>query len=91
MKMGMTPETALKVWGGESKLKYHRVKNGLSQSQLAEKAGVKVRAIQVYEAGSRDIDKAQLLTLCQLAKALNCQISDILESPELIELFNECK
>lgn len=91
MKMGMTPETALKVYGGKNKLKFQRVKKGLSQSEFAEASGVKLRTIQTYENGSRQIDKANLMILCQFAKALDCKIEDILENEELIELFKQCK
>lgn len=90
-KMGMTPETALKVYGGKNKLKILRVKKGLSQSELAEASGVKLRAIQTYENNSRQIDKANLLTMCQFAKALDCKIEDMLENEELIELFRKYK
>ena len=52
---------------------------GLSQSQLAELSGMSVRSLQHYEQGSRDINKAQGLTLLALARALNVTIEDILE------------
>lgn len=70
-------------------LKDKRTEKGLSQSQLAEKSGVNVRAIQFYEQGIRNIDGAKLETLVALAFALDCRISDILESDYLKELCNK--
>lgn len=65
---------------------------GLSQLQLAEKAGISFRTIQHYEQGSKDINNAKLLTLCKIADALNCKISDIFnDDQELIELYKKVK
>lgn len=64
----------------ESKLKTIRQAHGLSQSQLAKLANVKIRSIQMYEQKQNDIDKAQANTLFALAKALNCSIEDLLEN-----------
>ena len=90
---GMTPETAYNIYsaGSENKLKKLRVSKGYSQQGLSDASGVAKRAIQTYEQGEKQIDKAQLVTICQLAKTLECKIEDILESEELIELFRACK
>ncbi len=61
---------------------------GLSQSQLAKKANVNVRTLQVYEQGAKDINGAKLNTLIDLALALDCNVSDILTNDELKE---KCK
>lgn len=60
-----------------------RKSRGLSQSQLAVKSGVSLRMLQHYEQGYKNIDHAKLDTICNLAKALDCRIIDILNSPEL--------
>lgn len=60
-------------------LKRIRTATGLSQSQLAEAAEMSLRTLQHYEQGTRDINKAQGLTLLTLARALNVSIEDILE------------
>ena len=62
-----------------------RKNKGLSQSQLAEIAGVNVRTLQYYEQGVKDINGAKLHTLLSLANALECNISDIVTDPTLIE------
>lgn len=63
-------------------LKRIRTDAGLSQSQLAEAAGVSLRTLQHYEQGERDINKAQGQTLLTLARALCVTIEDILELQE---------
>jgi transcriptional regulator with XRE-family HTH domain len=54
-----------------------RKKAGLSQSQLAYLSGVKIRTIQNYESGYRDIRKACYDILTRLSTALNCSIDDL--------------
>lgn len=61
------------------RLKLYRTKAGLSQSKLAELSEVNVRMIQYYEQGAKDINKAQADTILALAKALNCNMEDLLE------------
>ena len=53
-------EITVKVNYKNEKLQKLRQAAGLSQSQLAEAAGVNVRMYQKYEQGDRDISKAQL-------------------------------
>lgn len=65
----------------ETRLKIIREAAGLSQSELAEKANVSLRSIQMYEQRNNDIDKAQGHTLYKLAIALGCSIEDLLEKP----------
>ena len=60
-----------------------RIAAGLSQSQLATKAGLPLSTIQKYEIGDRNIDRASLSVLCTLAEALDAKIPEILESEEL--------
>ncbi len=71
-----------------SKLQEVRKGKGLSQSALAELAGVKVRVLQNYEQGKQnDINGARLVTLLKLCNALDCDLSAILTDPEtLVEL-----
>lgn len=66
-----------------SALQEMRKKAGLSQSQLEAASGVKLKAIQSYEIGGRDINHAKLDTLCRLALACNCKIYDIIEDDQL--------
>lgn len=63
------------------RLKAMRESRGLSQAELAEKSGVKLRSIQMYEQRVNDIDKAQSQTLFKLSRILSCDIEDLLENP----------
>lgn len=60
------------------RLKDMREKAGMSQSQLASKADVNVRMIQHYEQGSKEINKAEVMTVYKLSKALGCKMEDIM-------------
>lgn len=55
-------------------LKELREERGMSQRALAELSGVSVRMIQYYEQGTKDINKASMLTIYRLAQALNISI-----------------
>ena len=66
---------------GDANLKRIRESRGLSQTELAEKSGVKLRNIQAYEQRNNDIDKAQAKILYKLSRVLGCDIEDILENP----------
>ena len=63
-----------------TKLKEKRMQKGMSQSQLAEKAGVNLRMLQFYEQGRKSIDQAAAITVCALADALDCNVRDLLET-----------
>lgn len=54
-------------------LKRQRLLLGLSQSQLARRSGVGLRAIQQYEQGAKDILKASFDRIESLAQALHCE------------------
>lgn len=55
---------------GYCPLQFYRHKCGLTQKQLAEKAGVSVKSIQNYECGERDIKRARADTVLRLAQVL---------------------
>lgn len=71
------------------KLKQLRIKAGLSQSQLAEKAGLNVRVLQHYEQGSKNFDHARIDILLKYCLALNCKLSDLIETPEYLDLLKK--
>ena len=76
-----TMEEFYKAAEGDSNLKRIRESRGLSQSELAEQSGIKVRNIQMYEQRVNNIDKAQVQTLYKLSRVLGCDIEDLLENP----------
>jgi len=64
----------------QTNLKRLREMAKLSQSQLAEEAGVSLRSIQMYEQRNKDVNKAQAITLAKIARVLGCEMEDLLES-----------
>lgn len=65
--------------GQKARLAVYRNMLGLSQSELAERSGVPIRQIQLFEQGKRSINKTQAETLLKLGRALHCDMEDLLE------------
>ena len=62
----------------KSRLKWYREDKGMTQLELSEKSGVNLRMIQNYEQGVKDINKASVVTVLQLAEALGVDVYDII-------------
>lgn len=60
-----------------SKLQTIRKARGFTQQQLSDASGVTLRMIQLYEQKQNDISKAQVNVVISLAKALGCQVEDL--------------
>lgn len=71
----------------QTKLKAVRLRAGLKQKDVALEAGLKLPVYSQYEQGIRNIDGCKLITLLKICKVLECNLVDIVESPELIELL----
>lgn len=67
----------------DTNLKTRRKAMDLSQKELSEISGVPLRTIQQYEQRQKNINKAQAEYLIMLAKALCCDVDDIIEKAEL--------
>ncbi|MBQ9699217.1 MAG: helix-turn-helix transcriptional regulator [Lachnospiraceae bacterium] len=63
----------------DTKLKQRRKLADMSQSQLSEATGVSVRTIQQYEQRQKDVSKANVSTLAKFARALYCDITDLID------------
>ena len=63
----------------ETNLAYYRKMKGLSQSQLAKMSGVSIRSIQLFEQRKSNINNAQYNHLSAIAKALGCEVEDLLD------------
>ena len=63
----------------ESKLKTARKHCGLTQEELACESGVSLNTIRAYERKGKDINKAQFDIVLRLAKALKCDITELLD------------
>lgn len=62
-----------------SNLKIMRIKEGMKQSELSEISGVPLKCIGNYEQLRRDINKARVDIVYNLAVALGCRMEEILE------------
>jgi IS30 family transposase/DNA-binding Xre family transcriptional regulator len=75
-------DISIKVTYKSEGLQKLRKAAGLSQSQLADLAGIKVQVLQQYERGARDINGAKLPTLLKICNALECRLADIITDEE---------
>lgn len=66
-----------------SRLAAYRKLLGMSQAELARRAEVPLRQVQLFEQGYRDINKTQGQTLKKLSRALHCNIEALLEPHHL--------
>ena len=80
-------DISIKVTYKSEGLQKLRKAAGLSQSQLADLAGIKVQVLQQYERGARDINGAKLPTLLKICNALECRLADIITDEETLELL----
>ena len=80
-------DISIKVTYKSEGLQKLRKAAGLSQSQLADLAGIKV--LQQYERGARDINGAKLPTLLKICNALECRLADIITDEETLELLKK--
>lgn len=62
-----------------SRLQEIRKARGFTQQQLSDASGVSLRMIQLYEQKQNDIGKAQINIAINLAKALGCDVEDIID------------
>ena len=81
--LAMLPEQAI--------LKQARAKLGLSQQQVADKAGIHMQQYQKFEAGTRNLSTACFDIACRVLEALELDISryyhgDYVLSEETYEL-----
>ncbi|MBO7171264.1 MAG: helix-turn-helix transcriptional regulator [Clostridia bacterium] len=61
-------------------LKHHRTRKGLTQAELAARAGISLRTLQDYEQGRKPLAGAAASTVLKLADALGlCLLSDVEE------------
>ena len=56
-------------------IKAERLKNNLSQEQLAEITNISIPTISLIETGKQN---TSILNIIEIAKALNCDINDLI-------------
>lgn len=69
----------IKKYSSATKLKDIRTSYGCTQAELAQRSGVSLRSIQMYEQRNKNINKASAETLYRISKVLGCTIEDLLE------------
>ena len=69
----------MKEYFFETNLKRIRAIYGFTQAELAERSGVSLRSIQMYEQRNKNINKASEDTMYRLAKVLGCTMEDLIE------------
>lgn len=72
-------DSKIKEYFPETNLKRVRTVYGFTQAELAERSGVGLRSIQMYEQRNKNINKASADTIYRLAKALGCTMEDLIE------------
>lgn len=63
-----------------SKLKKVRILRKLTQEELADLSGVNLKSLSSYEQNIEKFSNASVSTVIKLANALNCDITDIINS-----------
>ncbi len=72
-------DSKIKEYFSETNLKRIRTAYGFTQAELAERSGVSLRSIQMYEQRNKNINKASADSIYSLAKALGCTMEDLIE------------
>ena len=72
-------DSRMKLFFAETNLKRIRKAYGLTQAELAQRSGVSLRSIQMYEQRNKNINKASVDTMYRLAKVLGCTVEDLIE------------
>lgn len=72
-------DSKIKEYFSETNLKHIRTAYGFTQAELAERSGVSLRSIQMYEQRNKNINKASADSMYSLAKALGCTMEDLIE------------
>lgn len=62
----------------KTKLQIIRKARGFTQPQLSQASGVSIWMIQLYEQKQNDLSKAQAGVVISLAKALGCEVEDLI-------------
>ena len=61
-----------------NRIKTYRKKQGLTQTDLANRAGLNIRQIQKVENGEAQTENITLKTMQAIAQALNAKIDDLI-------------
>lgn len=79
MKFVSVMDEKLQEYYTDTNLRRLRGFAGMSQEELAERSGIALAEIQLWETGVKDIQKARAGSVWRLARALSCTCEDLLE------------
>lgn len=72
-------DSIMKEYFSETNLKRIRIAYGFTQAELSERSNVSLRSIQMYEQRNKNINKASVDTIYNLARTLGCTMEDLIE------------
>lgn len=72
-------DSIMKEYFTETNLKRIRIAYGFTQAELSERSNVSLRSIQMYEQRNKNINKASVDTIYNLARTLGCTMEDLIE------------
>lgn len=72
-------DSKMREYYPETNLKRIRTTYGFKQAELAERSGVSLRSIQMYEQRNKNVNKASADTIYKLSKVLGCSMEDLIE------------
>ncbi len=72
-----------------TKLKAYRVAAGLTQREVAESVGINPGTYTQYEQGVKKFDNARINVILGVCVKLGCNLEDILEDPEYIDIYKQ--
>ena len=72
-----------------TKLKKIRKEKCFTQAEVSKRSGINLRLYQYYEQGKCNIDGAKLSTLLKLSMALECNVCDIIEDKNTVDLIKK--
>lgn len=72
-----------------TKLKAYRVAAGLTQREVAESVGINPGTYTQYEQGVKKFDNARINVIIGVCVKLGCNLEDILEDPDYIDICKQ--
>ena len=72
-------------------LKEHRIESGLTQQQVADRAGIQLQHYQKFESGARNLRTASFIVACRVLEALDLDIVKYFHEDRIYEeerIFN---
>jgi len=66
-----------------------RIQSGMTQKELSNALGMSIHTLRSYEKGSREFDSTDIATFIKTCLELNCEVSELLESNDTVQLWSQ--